>query len=53
MSSCCFSFTDDNNFFKTNICLIADELLLNPNCVHYCQLHINVEVSISTLDQEY
>lgn len=53
MSSSCFSFTDDNNFFKTNIRLIAGELLLDPNRVRYCQLHIDVEVSISTLDQEY
>jgi len=31
-----------------NIRLIAGELLLNPNQVHYAQLSVDVEVSVST-----
>ncbi len=32
-----------------NIHLVAGELLLDPNRVHYTQINIDVEVSISTI----
>ena len=47
-----FVYNYDSNYFKTNIRLIAGELLLDPNRVRYTQLHVDVEVLSLPLDHE-